>query len=58
MIPSHFCQGSSGDSDENDDGICVLHQCNEPDSLLAAVVLWIDCDKCGNYCACGNICFW
>ncbi len=57
LWPSRFRQDSS-ESDSNDGAICVLCDSNEPESLSASTIFWIDCDKCGcwahNFCAFGN----
>ena len=56
--PSRYRRDSDDDSDQNDGTICSLCQSNEPGTMAASIVFWIDCNKCGcwvhNFCAFGN----
>ena len=55
---SRYRRDSDDDSDQNDGTICSLCQSNEPGTMAASIVFWIDCNKCGcwvhNFCAFGN----
>ena len=57
-MPSRYRRDSDDDSDQNDGTICSLCQSNEPGTMAASIVFWIDCNKCGcwvhNFCAFGN----
>ena len=54
-MPSRYRRDSDDDSDQNDGTICSLCQSNEPGTMAASIVFWIDCNKCGcwvhNFCA-------
>ena len=55
-LPARFCQDSS--ESDNDGAVCMLCDSNEPESLSAKTIFWIDCDKWGcwahTFCAFGS----